>query len=167
VSCCHRLVAGCCRCVLLAIPSCGLWHLCKLKQVAKGPQKLSKSKQTHLGPGPLPCQCQSCPPPQGITTISQSSNPQVSRECADAHLIADCCLTPQPQSPPNVPLNGNALWYQNEAVNWVREYLPIGNGYLGGESFHSISIPSSFTEMAPFGSHGIQWCDFQSIITQY
>ena len=73
----------------------------------------------------------------------------------------------QPQSPPNVPLNGNALWYQNEAINWVREYLPIGNRYLGGESFCSISIPSSFTEMAPFGSHGIRWCDFQSIVTQY
>ena len=74
---------------------------------------------------------------------------------------------PQPQSPPSVPSNGNALWYQNEAVNWVREYLPIGNGYLGGESFRSISIPSSFTEMAPFGSHGIRWCDFRTIITQY
>jgi len=73
----------------------------------------------------------------------------------------------QPQSPPNVPSNGNALWYQNEAFNWVREYLPIGNGYLGGESFRSIPIPSSFTEMAPFGSHGIRWCDFRSIITQY
>ena len=42
-----------------------------------------------------------------------------------------------------MPSNGNALWYQEEASNWVNEYLPIGNGYLGGESFHSIfTLPS-------------------------
>lgn len=46
--------------------------------------------------------------------------------------------------PLNMPLNGNALWYKKEAVNWVREYLPIGNGYLGGECFRSILTLSSY-----------------------
>ena len=39
---------------------------------------------------------------------------------------------------PSMPSNGNALWHREEASNRVREYLPIGNGYLGGESFRSI-----------------------------
>lgn len=50
----------------------------------------------------------------------------------------------QAQDFPSMPSNGNALWYKKEASNWVREYLPIGNGYLGGESFCSIITRSYY-----------------------
>ena len=50
----------------------------------------------------------------------------------------------QSQNLPSMPSNGNALWYKNEASNWVREYLPIGNGYMGGEPSCSISVRSSY-----------------------
>ena len=72
----------------------------------------------------------------------------------------------QTQKPPNMPSNGNALWYNREAVNWVREYLPIGNGYLGGKFFCS-RLTFLFDKMASFGSNGIRRCDFRPIITHY
>ena len=60
----------------------------------------------------------------------------------------------QAQNLPSMPSNGNALWYKNEARNWVREYLPIGNGYLGGESSCNISTRSSYVH----GSFWQRWC---------
>ncbi|CAE6406040.1 unnamed protein product [Rhizoctonia solani] len=33
--------------------------------------------------------------------------------------------------PSGFPASGNGLWYSEPAVNWSRQYLPIGNGYLG------------------------------------
>lgn len=48
------------------------------------------------------------------------------------------------QATPSMPSNGNALWYQDEATDWVREYLPIGNGYLGGGPLHDILTLSSY-----------------------
>lgn len=56
----------------------------------------------------------------------------------------------QAQNLPSMPSNGNALWYKNEARNWVREYLPIGNGYMGGESSCSIFTRFSYV-------HGSFW----------
>ncbi len=50
----------------------------------------------------------------------------------------------QAQNLPSMPSNGNSLWYKSEASNWVREYLPIGNGYLGGESSCGIFVRSSY-----------------------
>lgn len=34
--------------------------------------------------------------------------------------------------PSGFPSTGNGLWYTEPAVNWSTQYLPIGNGYLGG-----------------------------------
>ena len=65
----------------------------------------------------------------------------------------------QAQKLPGMPSNGNALWYKSEARNWVREYLPIGNGYLGGESSRSICVYSSYVNDF-FGSDGIRRCHF-------
>ena len=50
----------------------------------------------------------------------------------------------QARSFSSMPSNGNALWYKEAASNWVTEYLPIGNGYLGGESFRSIFTHSPY-----------------------
>lgn len=35
-------------------------------------------------------------------------------------------------APVGFPASGNGLWYAQPAVNWSTQYLPIGNGYLGG-----------------------------------
>ncbi|QRW12317.1 glycoside hydrolase family 95 protein [Ceratobasidium sp. AG-Ba] len=34
-------------------------------------------------------------------------------------------------TPARFPESGNVLWYNRPAINWVTEFLPIGNGYLG------------------------------------
>lgn len=66
----------------------------------------------------------------------------------------------QAQNPPTMPSNGNALWYKNEACNWVREYLPIGNGYLGGEYSCGIFTQPSYSNMTSYDSDGIWRCHF-------
>lgn len=33
--------------------------------------------------------------------------------------------------PPAFPTAGNALWYRQVADVWSKDYLPVGNGYLG------------------------------------
>ncbi|KAG9100497.1 hypothetical protein FRC06_004096, partial [Ceratobasidium sp. 370] len=33
--------------------------------------------------------------------------------------------------PAGFPASGNGLWYDQPAVNWSTQFLPIGNGYLG------------------------------------
>ncbi|KAG8789221.1 hypothetical protein FRC12_013755 [Ceratobasidium sp. 428] len=33
--------------------------------------------------------------------------------------------------PTGFPASGNGLWFDQPAVNWTTQYLPIGNGYLG------------------------------------
>ncbi|KAG9087836.1 hypothetical protein FS749_002611 [Ceratobasidium sp. UAMH 11750] len=33
--------------------------------------------------------------------------------------------------PAGFPASGNGLWYDTPAENWSRQYLPMGNGYLG------------------------------------
>jgi alpha-L-fucosidase 2 len=38
-----------------------------------------------------------------------------------------------PSAPPSFPSSGNGLWYTAPGTIWVQEFLPIGNGYLGGE----------------------------------
>ena len=35
-------------------------------------------------------------------------------------------------APPGFPSSGNGLWYTAPGTIWVRELLPIGNGYMGG-----------------------------------
>jgi hypothetical protein len=71
----------------------------------------------------------------------------------------------QNQGPPSMPLSGNALWYKKEAFNWVREYLPIGNGYLGGVYLRGIF--KFLFRSDSFGSDGVWRCDFRPIITQH
>jgi hypothetical protein len=38
-----------------------------------------------------------------------------------------------PSAPPGFPNSGNGLWYTAPGTIWVKEFLPIGNGHLGGE----------------------------------
>jgi len=35
-------------------------------------------------------------------------------------------------APPGFPSSGNGLWYTAPGTIWTQEFLPIGNGYLGG-----------------------------------
>lgn len=35
-------------------------------------------------------------------------------------------------APPGFPSSGNGLWYTTPGSIWTQEFLPIGNGYLGG-----------------------------------
>ena len=38
-------------------------------------------------------------------------------------------------APPGFPASGNGLWYTapGSEVDWSEQWLPVGNGYLGGE----------------------------------
>lgn len=49
--------------------------------------------------------------------------------------------------PSGFPTSGNGLWYSEPAVNWSTQYLPIGNGYLGGMFYNYILSSLSY------GSH--------------
>lgn len=37
-------------------------------------------------------------------------------------------------APSGFPASGNGLWYTKTGNVWSREWLPVGNGYLGGTS---------------------------------
>lgn len=37
-------------------------------------------------------------------------------------------------APSGFPKSGNGLWYTTPGTAWVSDYLPIGNGYLAGDS---------------------------------
>ncbi|KAJ3576016.1 hypothetical protein NP233_g701 [Leucocoprinus birnbaumii] len=37
-------------------------------------------------------------------------------------------------APPGFPSSGNGLWYDKPGMVWAREWLPVGNGYLGAMS---------------------------------
>ena len=39
---------------------------------------------------------------------------------------------PTLSSPAGFPKTGNGLWYAQPGDVWSREWLPVGNGYLGG-----------------------------------
>lgn len=43
-------------------------------------------------------------------------------------------------APPGFPSSGNGLWYTRPADNdaWSTEWLPIGNGYLAGQTYHIV-----------------------------
>ena len=93
-----------------------------------------------------------CPPlPHGLPLLDMLSGTNIASTAilATQHDI-------QAPNLPCMPSNGNALWYKNEASNWAREYLPIGNGYLGGEYFCRIFTHPSYLN----GSNGIWRCDF-------
>lgn len=36
-------------------------------------------------------------------------------------------------APAGFPMSGNGLWYTHPGRAWAREFLPVGNGYLGGQ----------------------------------
>jgi alpha-L-fucosidase 2 len=36
-------------------------------------------------------------------------------------------------APAGFPASGNGLWYSAKGVIWSRDYLPVGNGFLGGK----------------------------------
>lgn len=69
---------------------------------------------------------------------------QFSKACRASQLSRDESLLRKGFSP---PASGNVLWYRTPAANWVFESLPIGNGYMGGESsmqlYHPISCSLS------------------------
>jgi alpha-L-fucosidase 2 len=35
-------------------------------------------------------------------------------------------------APPGFPASGNGLWFTQPGVVWAKDWLPVGNGYLGG-----------------------------------
>lgn len=37
-------------------------------------------------------------------------------------------------APPGFPASGNGIWFKTVGVSWSKEWLPIGNGYLAGNS---------------------------------
>jgi len=39
-------------------------------------------------------------------------------------------------APPGFPSSGNGLWYSKPGRIWAKEWLPVGNGYLGGMSIY-------------------------------
>lgn len=47
-------------------------------------------------------------------------------------LWVSCVSLKAKSFPSGFPKSGNGLRYSEPAVNWSTEYLPIGNGYLGG-----------------------------------
>jgi hypothetical protein len=52
-------------------------------------------------------------------------------------LLASCVLAPSEgavgAAPSGFPASGNGLWFAQPGNTWVREWLPIGNGYLAGK----------------------------------
>jgi Glycosyl hydrolase family 65, N-terminal domain len=54
-----------------------------------------------------------------------------SKACRASQLSSDESLLRKSFS---LPTSGSALWYRTPAANWAFESLPLGNGYLGGES---------------------------------
>jgi len=39
-------------------------------------------------------------------------------------------------APSGFPSSGNGLWYSKPGRIWAKEWLPVGNGYLGGMSIY-------------------------------
>jgi len=56
-------------------------------------------------------------------------------------------------APPGFPQSGNGLWYTQPGVSWYKDFLPIGNGYLGGTGVNLEPIlylkQSDFLVMSP------------------
>jgi hypothetical protein len=46
-----------------------------------------------------------------------------------AHLLHQSLYIPRS---PVFPASGNAMWYDKPGTSWEKEFLPIGNGFLGG-----------------------------------
>lgn len=46
---------------------------------------------------------------------------------------------PALSSPAGFPKTGNGLWYTQPGDVWSREWLPVGNGYLGGAFWGFVS----------------------------
>ena len=42
--------------------------------------------------------------------------------------------------PSSFPTSGNGLWYTTLVNSWVKEWLPVGNGYLAGQSRQACPI---------------------------
>lgn len=51
-------------------------------------------------------------------------------------------LRPTSSAPQSFPSSGNGLWYTQPGDVWAREWLPVGNGYLGGMSISTIMCSS-------------------------
>lgn len=47
-----------------------------------------------------------------------------------ATIVCQCGLARG--TPSGFPASGNGLWYTSPGTSWVKEWLPIGNGYLAG-----------------------------------
>jgi hypothetical protein len=57
--------------------------------------------------------------------------------------------------PAAFPTSGNGLWYDQPGTNWATQYLPIGNGYLGGA--WQLFCPFEFLLQMMVGCSDGQW----------
>ena len=51
-----------------------------------------------------------------------------------AFAVATTVIVAVSAAPPSFPQSGNGMWYKSPGVIWSKDWLPIGNGYLAGES---------------------------------
>ena len=49
-------------------------------------------------------------------------------------LIIGITISSVSGAPSGFPASGNGLRYTSPGIRWVTDWLPVGNGYLGGES---------------------------------
>jgi alpha-L-fucosidase 2 len=70
---------------------------------------------------------------------------------AVSHLVALTGSAPSGSAPSGFPLSGNGLWFTKSADSWVREWLPVGNGYLAG---NHIEVDAFYFLVLTIGSHG-------------
>jgi hypothetical protein len=64
------------------------------------------------------------------------------------HLVALMGPSPSRSAPSGFPLSGNGLWFNRSADSWVREWLPVGNGYLAGNHIIRALFLSSHNRQA-------------------
>ena len=62
-------------------------------------------------------------------------------------------LGPAPSYSLSFPSSGNGLWYTTPGTVWARDFLPVGNGHLGG-GYVLLDLP----HLRPTCySHGARW----------